>query len=168
MVVRIRLSLHGRRGEKYFHIVAINSRKARNAKPLEQLGRFSQTPERLEDGRFERRVEWSVERLKYWLSTGAVPSDSVTKLLYRSGLLQSPTIVEEEAKPPATKQENDPRQEAIKTFLAAYEPPTRPPPAKVFKQSSGPIVPDAVALKNELHATRLALRETLKMKGVAT
>ena len=38
MAIRLRLAIHGLRNNRFFHLVAIDHRKARNAKPAELLG----------------------------------------------------------------------------------------------------------------------------------
>jgi len=45
---------------------------------------------RQSDGFKELRLK--VDRVKYWLSTGAQPSDTVAKLLWRAGLAPPPPI----------------------------------------------------------------------------
>lgn len=98
MPVRLRLARHGTRNNPFYHIVAINQRLGRNAKPLELLGVYDPMP-RVPESRKKtypemdaassepqnvvatKRVEWSVERIKWWVSKGAQPSDSVMKLL---------------------------------------------------------------------------------------
>jgi small subunit ribosomal protein S16 len=37
--------------------------------------------------RMEKRIEWNVDRIKYWLSVGAQPSKPVAKMLDRVSLL---------------------------------------------------------------------------------
>ena len=98
MPVRIRLSRPPGHTKltTHFHIVAIDGRKRRDAKPLEILGiydphlksRVNVRPWRVEDALWpepapppDKRVEWSLERLKYWLSVGAQPSKTVVELL---------------------------------------------------------------------------------------
>ena len=78
MTVRLRLAIHGVRHNRIFHLVAIDQRKRRNAKPIELLGVYRQ---RVEPNSPHKSVEWSVDRIKYWLGVGAQPSDSVVKLL---------------------------------------------------------------------------------------
>lgn len=78
MVVRLRLALHGARHNRIFHLVAIDHAVRRNAKPIETLGVFDP---RLVPGQTYKTVEWSVDRIKYWLRQGAMPSNSVVKLL---------------------------------------------------------------------------------------
>lgn len=102
MVVRIRLARHGTRNNAFHHIVVINQRVARNAKPIELVGVFDPIPRAPEtpfpkypfqkDGTIlkssvlpdiekVKKVEWSVERIKYWISVGAQPSKAVMRLL---------------------------------------------------------------------------------------
>jgi len=84
MPVRLRIALHGNRNERIFHIVAAHAGKARNAKPIETLGVFSPRADPLTR---EKTVEWSVERIRYWLGVGAQPSDTVLGLLERGGVV---------------------------------------------------------------------------------
>lgn len=98
MPVRLRLARHGTRNNPFYHIVAINQRLGRNAKPLELLGVYDPTPRvpvrkaktypemdatssEPDNGVATKKVEWSVERIKWWIEQGAQPSDSVLKLL---------------------------------------------------------------------------------------
>ena len=102
MVVRIRLARHGTRNNPFHHIVVINQRVARNAKPIELVGVFDPIPRAPEmpfpkypfqkDGALlksstlpniekVKKVEWSVERMRYWISVGAQPSKAVMRLL---------------------------------------------------------------------------------------
>ena len=102
MPVRLRLARHGTTHNPFYHLVAINQRKARNAKPLELLGTYDPCPRapivkkktypemhatssQPHDNLVTKRVEWDVERIKWWISQGAQPSDSVMKLLTMVG-----------------------------------------------------------------------------------
>jgi len=78
MAVRLRLAVHGVRNNRIFHLVAVDERKRRNAKPIELLGVYRP---RVEPKSPHKSVEWSVDRIKYWLGVGAQPSDPVVKLL---------------------------------------------------------------------------------------
>jgi len=79
MPVRLRLSLHGNRNNRIFHLIAIDARKRRDAKPIELLGVYDP---RLRLGQEHKTMHWSVERILYWLEKGgALPSKPVVKLL---------------------------------------------------------------------------------------
>jgi small subunit ribosomal protein S16 len=70
--------MHGLAHKRVFHIVAVNQRARRNAKPAEILGIYNP---HIEFGDKHKTIEWSVDRIRYWLHVGAVPSKSVVKLL---------------------------------------------------------------------------------------
>jgi len=78
MAIRLRLAIHGLRNNRFFHLVAIDHRKARNAQPAELLGIYKP---RIEGVEGSKTLEWSVSRIKYWLEEGAIPSKSVLGLL---------------------------------------------------------------------------------------
>lgn len=78
MPVRMRLAMHGRRNARIFHLVVAQSTKARDAKPIETLGIFSP---RLKPDVRTKTVEWSVDRINYWLGVGAEPSKAAVRLL---------------------------------------------------------------------------------------
>ncbi|KAJ7596935.1 ribosomal protein S16 domain-containing protein [Mycena floridula] len=78
MVVRIRFAMHGVRNNRILHLVAINQTQKRNGKPLELLGVYNP---RMTPQQEHKTVQWSVDRIRYWLSVGAIPSKSAVKLL---------------------------------------------------------------------------------------
>lgn len=77
MAVRIRLKRVGMPKQPHFRLVAIDGRRARDGKELEVLG-FYDPKEK------ENKIQVKVERLKYWLSVGAQPSETVRALLSRN------------------------------------------------------------------------------------
>ena len=88
MVVKLRMQRFGRVRTPFYKIVAIDSRKARNAQPIEYLGTWDPLPDK--DGRKSLRL--SEDRIKYWLTVGAQPSDAVAKLLWRVKMLPKPPV----------------------------------------------------------------------------
>ena len=78
MPMRLRLSVHGLRNNRIFHLVAIDGRRRRDGKPVELLGIYQP---HLKPGEDKKVVEWSVDRIRYWLHVGATPSNSVVRLL---------------------------------------------------------------------------------------
>ena len=66
----------GRRHRPFFRICAIDSRRPRDGRPIEELGYYdpmSRNP--------ETQTMIDVSRTRYWLSVGAQPSDKVQALL---------------------------------------------------------------------------------------
>ncbi|KAF5375081.1 hypothetical protein D9758_000374 [Tetrapyrgos nigripes] len=86
MPMRLRLAIHGKRNDRIFHLVAINQRARRNAKPTELLGIYD--PRVKPGGPEHKTMEWSVGRIRYWLSVGAIPTTSVVKLLELGNILK--------------------------------------------------------------------------------
>lgn len=84
MAIRLRLAMHGLRHRRIFHLVAIDKRQRRDAKPVELLGVYDP---HLPVGETTKTIEWSVNRIRYWLQVGAEPSKSVVKLLELASLL---------------------------------------------------------------------------------
>ena len=79
MSVRIRFKREGRPHAGYFQIVAIDRQKARDDKPIEVLGTINP--------RLKSKVEAiKTERIKYWLSVGAKPTDTIVHALKVNGL----------------------------------------------------------------------------------
>lgn len=88
-IVRLRLARFGSRNRPFWRVVAIDSRKARDDKPIEYLGTYDPIAQHL-DGIKEVRLR--LDRIKYWLSVGGQPSDRVAYLFWRAGILPSPPI----------------------------------------------------------------------------
>ena len=80
MTVRIRMKQFGRRHRPYFRICAMDIRKPRDGRVLEELGTYDPlVPET------DARAVLNGERIKYWVSVGAQPSDKVQVLIKKYG-----------------------------------------------------------------------------------
>lgn len=89
MAVRIRMKKFGRRHRPFYRICAIDGHRARNARVIEELGTYDpMIPE------VDARAILKADRVKYWLSVGAQPSDKVTVLIKKYG--QDGTHVEQQ------------------------------------------------------------------------
>lgn len=85
MAVKLRLKKLGRKKKPVYRLVAIESANPRDGRIIEQLGFYDpqQTPA-------EFRCE--EERVKDWLSKGAIPTDTVTRLLSQKNLIQKKVV----------------------------------------------------------------------------
>ncbi|TFJ82261.1 hypothetical protein NSK_006381 [Nannochloropsis salina CCMP1776] len=83
MVVRLRLQRFGRHDRPFYRIVAADSRAPRDGRFIERLGSYD--PIASKDGVKEVRLH--SDRIKYWLSVGAQPSDRVAWLMSKYNLL---------------------------------------------------------------------------------
>lgn len=75
MAVKIRLTRTGRKNYPFYRIGAFDSRMQRDGAALEYLGYYD--PREIT----RKRLEMNVERVKYWLSVGAEPSETVASFL---------------------------------------------------------------------------------------
>jgi small subunit ribosomal protein S16 len=81
MSVKIRMSRHGRRHRPFFRINVIDSRTPRDGKIIEKLGHYDPLEKNT-----EKELVLDIERVKYWLDKGAIPSDAVSEILLRKGI----------------------------------------------------------------------------------
>ena len=72
MVVRLRFQRLGRPKHPFFRLVAVDSRKKRDGAVIEKLGYYNPKTKEFKVNR---------EKLKLWLSRGALPSETVNNLL---------------------------------------------------------------------------------------
>jgi len=76
VAVRIRMKMMGRKHRQYFRIVAIDSRQPRDGRIIEELGSYDPQVKNTDE-----RVKLLPDRIKYWMSVGALPSEKVTVFL---------------------------------------------------------------------------------------
>jgi len=75
-MVSIRLSRAGAKKRPFYHLVVTDSRNRRDGRYIERLGFFNPLGSEKEDN-----LRIDLERVDYWLSQGAQPSDRVSSLL---------------------------------------------------------------------------------------
>lgn len=80
--VRIRMSRHGRTHRPFFRIAAVDKRRPRDGRVIEELGYVD--PIAKDES---KQVSLEADRIRYWLSVGAQPSDTVRALLKKHGVL---------------------------------------------------------------------------------
>lgn len=81
MAMKIRLARGGSKKRPYYAIVAADSRMPRDGRFIEKLGTYApMLPKDSED-----RVKINLERVQYWLSQGAQPTDRVARFLEAAG-----------------------------------------------------------------------------------
>ena len=76
-MVALRLSRKGTTDRPYYKIVAVDSRKRRDGRPIEQLGTYNPMVE---------GVNYSIdlEKADKWLGNGAQPSDTVKSIIKKA------------------------------------------------------------------------------------
>ena len=81
MAMKIRLARGGSKKRPHYSIVAADSRMPRDGRFIEKLGTYN--PRLRKDS--EDRVKMNVERIQYWISHGAQPTDRVARMLEAAG-----------------------------------------------------------------------------------
>jgi len=112
--VRIRMKKMGRNHRPFFRICAMDIKRPRDGKVIEELGLYDPL---VKDT--DARAILNGERIAYWLSVGAVPSDKVAVLIKKYG--QDGTHVAEQQA--ALERLKTSRPQAP----APYIPPPKPP-----------------------------------------
>jgi small subunit ribosomal protein S16 len=76
MAVRIRMKRMGRKHRPFYRICIMDQRKARDGKAIEEVGFYdTSVPDK------SQRVSLKMDRIDYWLSVGAQPSEKVNALI---------------------------------------------------------------------------------------
>jgi len=81
MAVKLRLKRLGRSHHAFYRLNAIESRAPRDGRVIEELGHYD--PTNKEQG---KQFVANLDRCRYWLDHGAVPSETVSSLLKRNGV----------------------------------------------------------------------------------
>lgn len=84
-MVRLRLKRMGNRHRPFYRVAAIDQRKARDGKVIEEIGWYNPL-----DQDESKQIKLDKERAAYWVSVGAQPSETVTMLLKKEGLNPTP------------------------------------------------------------------------------
>lgn len=76
-MVRIRLTRLGAKKKPFYRVIATDSRSPRDGRNIEQLGYYDPMKN-------PHQVKLDLERVDYWLSVGAQPSDTARKLIEKA------------------------------------------------------------------------------------
>lgn len=88
MSVRIRLSRGGSKKRPFYKVVAADQRAPRDGRFIERLGSYNPMLPKDHADRFVINEE----RVKYWLSQGAEPTERMAKMLAALGLVKAPVL----------------------------------------------------------------------------
>ena len=80
-MVMMRLSRIGSTKRPYYRIVVIDKRRARNGRFLEVVGQYNPIANPVQ-------MEVNAERAQYWLSKGAMPSETVRSILQKKEIVK--------------------------------------------------------------------------------
>ncbi|MBI4994519.1 30S ribosomal protein S16 [Candidatus Peregrinibacteria bacterium] len=133
-MLRIRFSRTGKKGQPSYRIVVAEHRAPVKGLCIENLGYYL-------PARKPKIVSLKKERITYWISKGAIPTDTAASLFKKEGFLNMEKYLE-----PRNKQRKKKSEEAQKTSVAPA--PKTPAPAPVAAKAApaaAPAVPAAPA-----------------------
>jgi len=81
VAVKLRLKRLGRKNRPFYRLNAMDARAPRDGRIIEELGFYD--PLEKDDA---KALKVDLDRAKYWLGVGAIPSDTVQYLLGRLGM----------------------------------------------------------------------------------
>ena len=134
MSVSMRLSRGGAKQRPYYKIVVSNSRAPRDGKYLEQVGTYN--PLLPKDA--AERVRIVEDRVRYWLSVGAQPTDRVARILDKAGIKERAATNNPQAAEPGKKAKDRAEDKAKKATEAAEA-------AAAAAAAPAPVVEEAAA-----------------------
>lgn len=85
MATRIRLVRKGKKNRPFFRIVAVSDEKDGRGDVLEVLGYYDPIPD-------PAIIEVKEDRIAYWFSVGAKPTETVKSLLKKKGIFIPPNL----------------------------------------------------------------------------
>jgi len=161
VAVKIRLKRLGKIREPYYRVVVADSRTKRDGRAIEEIGKYHPKLE-------PSLIDINSERVQYWLSVGAQPTDQVRHLLTITGDWQKftgqpgteGTLKTGEAK----ADKKDRYEELVKESLASKESkaaakPARSAPKKAEPKKAEPEAPAAEAPAAEAPAAEAGAAE---------
>jgi len=78
-MIKIRLKRLGKKNESHYRIVVSEARSKRDGDAIEYLGHYNPR---------QKELNIDLERVKYWLSKGAQPTDTIRNILVKNKLLK--------------------------------------------------------------------------------
>lgn len=81
MSVKLRLKRMGRSNHAFYRLSAVDSRTPRDGRVIEELGSYD--PVNKDQA---KQFTAKLDRCKYWLDQGAIPSETVSSLLKKAGI----------------------------------------------------------------------------------
>ena len=130
MAVRIRLKRTGRKNRPFYRICVFDSRTRRDGKPIEELGSYDPRGDN-----WDQKVKLKRQRAHYWLTVGALPSETVGSILRRFGVRKDGPVPEDEPEVVAVAAETE---TAVVDGTAPEKSPEKSPEASPEKTSDAP------------------------------
>ncbi len=157
MAVKLRMKMFGRKNRPEFRIVAADTRAPRDGSIIENLGWYHPREQKI-----EKVLHMNEDRIKYWLSVGAQPSETLVSIFKKRGI-KIPWV--ENAKQKLVKEVAERRAAKGKGPKAARAPkPAGAPATGGAAKADAPAGGSAVEDKAKAAATKAAKRAAKRAK----
>ena len=158
--VRIRMKVFGRKHRPYYRICAMDIRRPRDGRVLEELGTYDPlVPET------DARAVLNGERIDYWLSKGAQPSDKVRVLIKKYGAGGTHVAAQQAALDRLAQSRRRPEPPPP---MPKAEKPAKPADEEPAKPAKGRRKPVAEQAKEEAAATEERRQELIACNAAST
>jgi len=117
MALKIRLARGGAKKRPFYRIVVAEASAPRDGRYVERVGTYN--PMVPKD--HEQRLALNGERISFWMSKGAQPTDRVHKMLASAGLMAAPALRDQPKKSAPGKKRADREAAAAAAAAAAAE-----------------------------------------------
>ena len=138
MATRIRLRRMGAKKAPFYRIVVADSRYPRDGRFIEEIGYYDPT-------KHPALIKIDGDRAKYWIGTGAQPSDTVKALMVKAGILEKqPYKGKEQAAAPAAADTADEAAAVEEAVVEAAEEAVAEAVAEAVEEAVAEAVVEAV------------------------
>ena len=126
MALKIRLARGGAKKRPFYRIVVAEASAPRDGRYVERLGTYN--PMVPKD--HEQRLTLNGERISFWMSKGAQPTERVHKMLASAGLMAPPVLRDQPKKSAPGKKRAEREAAAAEAAEAAADAPAEDTPAE--------------------------------------
>ena len=144
MALKIRLARGGAKKRPFYRIVVAEASAPRDGRYVERVGTYN--PMVPKD--HEQRLTLNGERISFWMSKGAQPTERVHKMLASAGLMAAPVLRDQPKKSAPGKKRAEREAAAAEAAEAAADAPAEDMPAEETSAEA----PAAEAVADEVAA----------------
>ena len=141
MALKIRLARGGAKKRPFYRIVVAEASAPRDGRYVERVGTYN--PMVPKD--HEQRLALNGERISFWMSKGAQPTERVHKMLASAGLMAAPLLRDQPKKSAPGKKRAEREAAAAETAAAADAPAEAPAEEAVAEEVVAEAPADAPA-----------------------
>ena len=148
MALKIRLARGGAKKRPFYRIVVAEASAPRDGRYVERVGTYN--PMVPKD--HEQRLTLNGERISFWMSKGAQPTERVHKMLASAGLMAAPVLRDQPKKSAPGKKRAEREAAAAEAAAAAAAPAEDTPAEDTPAQETSAEAPEAEAVAEEAAA----------------